>query len=209
MSSIKKIVFYVIVFIVSIVMTILKINIFIIFAIGFMLLFLMILPYLYTVFWEKDINKIEKFLIKEKGNPIYQLFYALANKLDEEVKDAIDQLLKKHKARHKQALYKVIYALYCKDILAAKQEVDNIKSDNFKYYYKSAVLMEEGNLNEARQLIEHISIPWMKSALLSELEYKLNDLDKAMYFAKHALDNAKGLQKYILYKTYEREFPTM
>lgn len=62
-------------------------------------------------------------------------------------------------------------------------------------------------LQITRQLIEQVSTLWMKNALLSEMEKKLNNPDKAMYYAKHALDHAKGLQKYILYKTYQREFP--
>lgn len=198
---------YMLVFLVSIVMVILQINFYIALTTIIMIVFFgLIFPFLSIVFWEKDIYKIEKFLIDNKKNPNYQLFYALANNIDEEVEEVIGKLLSKYKAKNKQALFNVIYALYKKEILSAKHEVEHIKPVNYMKYYKSIVLVEEGKINEARQLIEQVPIPWMKSALLAEIENKLKNRDEAKRFAKEALEQAKGLQKYILYKTYQREF---
>lgn len=209
-SKMKIIGIYLIVILVSFVMASLQINFFIVLTTILLIVFFgLTFPQLKMAFWETDLNKIEKFLINNKKNPNYQLFYALANNLDEEVEDAIEKLLSKYKNKHKQALFKVIYAFYKKEIVTAKQEIEYIKPANYMRYYKSTLLLEEGNLNEAKQLIEEISIPWMKYALLSELENKLNNPEEAIRLAKMALDQVKGLQKYILYKTYQREFPNM
>ncbi len=209
-SALKIIGIYLIVFIISVVMAFLKMNFYIALSIIVMIAFFgLIFPLLNAVLWETDVKKIEKFLKNKKKNPYYNLIYALANNLDNEVEEATNILLKKYQQKHRQALFKTIYALYKKEISIVKQEIEHIKPVNYRQYYQAIILIEEENFSDAKQLINQISIPWMKSALLSDIENKLRNNEKAMCFAKEALKQAKGLQKYILYKTYQRDFPTL
>jgi hypothetical protein len=205
-SFIRYVLIFVCVIAVSIVLSLWEVSLIFIVVINLLIALIGIsFPMFYTIVWETDIHKIERFLIANKKTPAYKLIYALANRIDKEVEQSIHSLLHKHKQRDKIALYKTIYALYNKDIIAAKPEVEFIKPLEYRQYYESAVLLAEGKLQEAGQLIEQISKPWMKHALLSEMETKLNDPDKALQLANQALNGVKGLQKYMLYKTYERE----
>ncbi|MNH98035.1 hypothetical protein D3C73_507480 [compost metagenome] len=167
------------------------------------------LPTLYTLLWDTNVERMERFLIRNKKKPTYGLIYASANELDEDVRHCIHSLLHKHPQPHKQALYKTIYALYKKDILTAKKDVEFIKPLVYQQYYTAAVWIEEGRLEETRQLIETISTPWMKSAILSEIEIKSDHPDQARQWAKQAFEQAKGLQRYTLYKSYQRKFTSL
>lgn len=204
----KKTIFvYVLVFIISLIMSILEISLYITFAvITLVVLSLIIFPFFYTVLLETNIQKIEKFLINGKKDPNFQLTYGLANKIDSDVEEAIEKLLKKYKQKHRQALHKVIYALYKNDLTTVKEEIEEIKPPVYKYYYQALALLEEGNIEEAKQAMDHVTTPWMKSALLSELENKRNNVEQAKLHATEAMEQVKGMQRYLLVKTYEREF---
>ncbi|MDP9675764.1 hypothetical protein J2W97_001759 [Paenibacillus jamilae] len=180
------------------------------FIIIFILIFLILyVPILFTVLWDSNLKRIEKFLMSRKSKPEYHLFYALAHEIDEEVEDSIRLLLQKYKGIHKQALYKTVLAFYKKEILTVKEEIEFIKPLAYKNYYRAIVCMEEGSNAEAHRIIHDIPTTWMKNALLSELELKSNHYSAALKLAQQALHQSKGLQKYVLFKTYQRKFPEM
>ncbi|WP_078544649.1 hypothetical protein [Litchfieldia alkalitelluris] len=54
---------------------------------------------LHTVVYETKIDKLERFLLKNKRNPNFYMIYALANEIDEDVKAITDLLLKKTQTR--------------------------------------------------------------------------------------------------------------
>ncbi|WP_078544648.1 hypothetical protein [Litchfieldia alkalitelluris] len=103
-------------------------------------------------------------------------------------------------------MYKVVQALYFKDIDEAKLFINQIKPLTYRLYYQSYILLEEGDLDGAVDLMEKLSTKWMKDALLAEHARKLNNLPNAKHYAKNAVLQSKGLQRYLLQKTYEREF---
>ena len=74
------------------------------------------------------------------------------------------------------------------------------------FHYQAIILLEDGEINEANNVIGKISSKWMKNALLAEREKKLNNLLDAKGYAEKAILNSKGLQRYLLHKTYELEF---
>ncbi|WP_068534437.1 hypothetical protein [Paenibacillus glacialis] len=165
------------------------------------------LPYIHMVLQETNLVRLEKFLIRQRKNPALYLFYAIANKQDEEVRILIDRLLVKYKHPQKQALYKAIYGTYRKNITTVKNEVSLIQSVQFRYYYETYVYIEEGNLELARATTAKVSKPWMKNSLLSEIELQTGNRPEAIELARQALQSSRGLQRYIVYKNYERELP--
>ncbi|OAB38779.1 hypothetical protein PMSD_07160 [Paenibacillus macquariensis subsp. defensor] len=119
----------------------------------------------------------------------------------------IDSLLAKYKDPNKQALYKAIYGIYRKDMSTVKNELIHIKSKDFRYYYESYVHIEEGNLELARTTAAKVSKPCMISSLRSEIELRSGNRQEAIQLASQALQSSRGLQRYIVYKNYERELP--
>lgn len=181
-------------------------NIFIIALVVLSILLVVLYPMLHTILFETNISKIERFLLKNKKNPNLYMIYALANELDEEVRGLTEKLLQKYKNRSRQAMYTVGKALYFKDIEEAKLHINQISQLSYRLYYQSIILIEEGDFDGAVKMIEEVSTKWMKDALLAELEKKRNNLPNAKKYANQAKLHSKGLQRYLLHKTYEREF---
>jgi hypothetical protein len=173
---------------------------------GVLIFLFMMYPILRMTLFETNIEKIEKFILKNKKDPNFYIIYALANELDDEVDHLTDKLVKKSALSSRRATYQVIRDIYFKDFSAAKLQLKEIKSLQFKYYYEALIALEEENYSEANQLIEKITTAWMKDALLAEREKKQNNLTKAKEYAGKAKQKTKGLQHYLLHKTYEREF---
>ncbi|GAE93269.1 hypothetical protein JCM21714_2336 [Gracilibacillus boraciitolerans JCM 21714] len=178
--------------------------------IGLMFIIILIIilapPILYTTLLQTDEDKLERFLLKNKKNPHFYIIYALANELDEEVNDITEALLHKYKQASRQATYSVVRALYFKNLQEAKVHVNQIKPLKYKLYYQSIILIEEDDLDGAEILIEQMKTNWMRYALLAEIEQKRNHLSNARNYAHQARSKSRGLQRYILHKTYEREF---
>ncbi|KAB8139463.1 hypothetical protein F9U64_00055 [Gracilibacillus oryzae] len=181
-------------------------NIFVIVLVITFILIAVLFPLVYTIFHETDMKKIERFLLKNKKDPNFYMTYALANKLDKEVEELTEVLLHKFKKPSRQASYRVVKALYFKDIEEAKLYINQMAPVQYRHYYQTVILIEEGNFTAAHDRIEKMPENWMKYALLAEIERKRDNLTEAEDHARRAQSLVKGLQAYLLQKTYEREF---
>ncbi len=181
-------------------------NMFAFIGVGILILCTMMYPIIRITFFETNIAKIEKFLLNNKRNPNFYITYALANELDEDIDHYTDQLLKKTKQPSRQAIYKIIRALHFKDLSEAKQEIEHVVEPDYKQYYQALIYLEENNITEADHWIEKVSKGWMKHALLAEREKKQGNFEEAIAHATKAKQQTKGIQHYLLHKTYEREF---
>ncbi|MBD8068785.1 hypothetical protein [Bacillus sp. PS06] len=84
-------------------------------------------------------------------------------------------------------LYKIVQALYFKDIAEAKLHINQIKAVHYRLYYKSSILLEEGDLDGAVELMEKLPSQWMKDAILDEHAKKLGNLPTAKDYANKAM----------------------
>ena len=175
-------------------------------AVFILLLISVMYPLLHVTLLETNIDRIEKFLLRNKNNPNFSMIYALANEHDEEVKEITQKLIQKYKARSRQALYKISEAIYFKNLSVAKTEIEYITSPLYRSYYQALISLEDGELDCANREIDKITNQWMKNALLAEREKKQGNIVQARQYAEIAKQKSKGLQRYLLHKTYEREF---
>ncbi|MNJ44261.1 hypothetical protein D3C77_393060 [compost metagenome] len=175
------------------------------FLIAFGVILLVFLPSFYVLLFGSDIKKIEKVLISYRDEPVFNLYLALANNDNEEVEYCIEAILNKHKARHKQALYKTILALYKKEILSAKEEIKLIKPLIYQNYYQAFLYIEEGNTLGAIKLIDTLPKQWMRDILLSEIKFRSGQYDEALKLGRQALEQVRGITKYSAYKSYQKQ----
>ncbi|QSS98631.1 hypothetical protein IMZ31_10965 [Pontibacillus sp. ALD_SL1] len=180
-------------------------NLWLIALFGVLLVVFAIFPTLNILLWEKNILKIERFLLKNKKNLTFYTVYALANGLDEEIQSTTEKLVSKSKHRSRQALYKIGEALHFKDLEAANEELSYITAPAYRAYYEGFIRLEEGDLAQANRIIDETKTTWMKNALMAERERLAGHLDEAILYAEEAKKNSKGLQYYTLHKTFERE----
>ncbi|MNE77233.1 hypothetical protein D3C80_1735320 [compost metagenome] len=115
--------------------------------------------------------------------------------------------MNKYKRPAAQAPFKAAYGLYHRDMAAVQEAVQDIRYPDYRAYYETALLVEEGKYAEAREHLESIKKRWMRSALLAEVERKAGDIGAAVKHAREAVDASGGAQRYILHKEYERTLP--
>ncbi len=161
----------------------------------------------YPAALDKRVDRVESFLRSQKKNPAMYIQYVLANRLEDEAKTIMEQLMSKYKRVAVQAPFKAAYGHYRKDMAAVQEAVPYIRYSDYRAYYETALLVEDGNSEQAREHLESIKKQWMRSALLAEIELKAGDIETAVKYARDAVNSSRGIQRYVLHKEYERTLP--
>lgn len=166
-------------------------------------------PLFYTILGTRNLVKIERFLLANRSIPSYYINYTVANRLDDEFEETMAKLLKQYKQKNKQALFKTLQAHYNKDIQNVLHEIELIQPVEYRHYYQAYYYIERREFAEAHDHINRISKAWMKQSLLSYMEYKQGNRPRAIELAEEAMQAARGLQLYVMVKTFEREYPEL
>lgn len=153
-----------------------------------------------------NVKSTERFLLKSKKNPIYQLYYGLANGLEEEVDEAIQKINKRPYPSTVKKQHQLIHATFHGQIEDMEKLLKGMKRSTFTLYYQTIHSMLVNNLDEARQLIDQNPKLWMREALTAELLMKENRKEEAFNHAHVALLKTRGIQRYVLIRTWEREW---
>ncbi|UQZ32722.1 hypothetical protein C2I18_03610 [Paenibacillus sp. PK3_47] len=161
----------------------------------------------YPAVLDKRVDRVESFLRTQKNSPGLYINYVFANRLDDEAKTVMEQVMRKYKQAAAQATYKAAYGVYRKDMTAVEEAVPDIRYPDYRAYYETILLSEDGKSAQARQRVESIKKPWMRSALLAEIELKAGSTEAAVKHAREALNSSGGVQHYVLHKEYERILP--
>ncbi|WP_340398263.1 hypothetical protein [Paenibacillus sp. FSL H8-0079] len=180
------------------------------FTIGVVLIaaFIMfMLRFYYPLSLEKRIDRVEIFLRKQQNTPGIYISYVLANNLDDEAELVMEQIMQKYKWKSTQASFKAAYGLYRKDMFAIRQAVKQMGLSDFRTYYETILLLEDWKIDEARERLQSIKKQWMRSTLLAGIELKAENRDTAIQHAHEALNSSRGINRYVLYKEYERVLP--
>ncbi|WP_088043681.1 hypothetical protein [Bacillus sp. EAC] len=157
----------------------------------------------FPLFISVNVSKIEKFLLKNKQNPLYFFVYSTANNLNSEAEESYIKILIKYKNSSRQAIYKTAYAIYKKDTFGANANVHLIKQKEYRQYYQALIAILEGDMSKARLVADKINSIWMRETILAETYEKEGDIDKATEYAISALVKTRGVQRYSLYKNFE------
>ncbi|MBP2113183.1 hypothetical protein [Paenibacillus silagei] len=165
------------------------------------------IQFYYPAVLEKRVDRVESFLRSQTNNPALYIQYVLANRLEDEAGTVMEQLMSKHKRVAVQATYKAAYGWYRKDMAAIQEAVPYIRYPDYRAYYEAALLLEEGKSIQAREHLKSIRKPWMRSAVLAGIERKAGNSELAVRYAREAVEASRGVQRYVLYKEYERTLP--
>lgn len=152
-----------------------------------------------------DIEKIEKFLLKNKRNPFYQLSYGVANGSAKEVDEAVNKTNKSLTHFYNRKQYQLIQAYFYERPEEMEKLLRKMRKTTFTLYYEAARAIIMGDLKKARILIEQNPKPWMREALTAEVLVKENRMNEAVTHAQAAVAMTRGVQRYILLKNWQRE----
>ncbi|MBR3380546.1 MAG: hypothetical protein IKG72_10615 [Bacillus sp. (in: Bacteria)] len=161
----------------------------------------------YPMVWETRMDRLEAFLRKKQNTPYFYFIYATANRLDEEVELTMEKLMNNTSAsKTTKANYQAAYGAYRKDLFTVRKAVREMRISDYRTYYETFVLIEEGETERAREHLSSIKSEWMRYALLAESERKLNHYKQAEEFAAQAVQASKGVNRYAMTKEYERYY---
>lgn len=158
----------------------------------------------YPMAWENRMDRVENFLRRNQYKPYIYIYYVTANRLDEEVELTMEKLRNNSTKKSMQAIYQAAYGVYHKDMFIVRQAVPNMRRSDYRTYYETFLLIEEGVGEQAREHLKSIRRRWMQSALLAEIERKLGHREMAIQHAEEAVNATNGVQRYMLVKEYER-----
>jgi len=166
-----------------------------------------LLLFYYPLLLEKRIDRLESFLSKQKKTPAIYINFVLANRLEDEARLIEEQLMSKYKQAEAQAQFKAAFGVYRKDMAAVRKAVPYIRKSNYRAYYETILLIENGESDQARKTLGSINKNWMRLALLVEIEIKAGRHETAIQYAREAINSSIGVHRYVLYKEYERVLP--
>jgi hypothetical protein len=155
------------------------------------------------MFLSKDVEKIEKYLVKKRNEPYYGFILELANGNLTGAKKELEDLEKKWKGK-KTAVFRSQYYLRVGNLQQAKEEVKLIDQDEIKTYILAAVAVEEKDTKKAEELKQQLRKEWMKLAIETELAIHQKNFTLANEKKKQALASTKGLQYFMLYKEFQK-----
>ncbi|PYE48038.1 hypothetical protein HUB98_01720 [Paenibacillus barcinonensis] len=162
---------------------------------------------IYPMAWETRMNRLDAFLRNKQHKPYIYIFYATANRLDEEVEQTIEKLMSDPRAsKSTKANYQAAYGSYRKDMFTLRKAVREMRRSDYRTYYETILLTEEGNSERARAHLTSIKKEWMRFALLAEIERRLNHLEQAAEYASKAIQASRGVNRYIMTKEAERYY---
>ncbi|KAA0549276.1 hypothetical protein FZW96_05020 [Bacillus sp. BGMRC 2118] len=161
-------------------------------------------PIINSLYLTKDHDKVEKFLIQRKKQPMYMFYYALANDNKEESEDALERLRSRYKQNpHWKAVFEVAYALHFHSLLSVKEKIGDIKQKDARDYYEALVSIEQGDSEAAIEAVNPMKKQWMKESILAAVAKKKGMREEARNHENAAIEHAKGIQRYILVKVQE------
>ncbi|MCM3782215.1 hypothetical protein M3231_04475 [Neobacillus mesonae] len=203
-----KVVFFFIVFVFAIFMTFNHYSPLLTLGIVIVAGLLAFLPlYFYPLMLEKRINRVESYLREQKYTPAIYINFVLANRLEDEAGLIMEQLMNKYKKAETQAQFKAAYGVYRNDMAAVRDAVPYIRISDYRAYYETILLLEEGKSDQALETLASIKKSWMRFALLAEMERKAGRNEAAIQHARQAMNSSRGVHRYVLYKEYERQLP--
>ncbi|WP_405152697.1 hypothetical protein [Paenibacillus sp. FSL K6-0108] len=170
-------------------------------------LIMFMLRYYYPLSLETRIDRVESFLRKQQNTPGVYIYYVFANRLDDEAELIMEQIRSKYTQKATKATYSAAYGFYRKDMMAVHEAVQNMHLSDYRTYYETILLLEDGKSDEARETLQSIKKQWMRSTLLAGIEHKAGNRETAVQHAHEALHSSRGVNRYVLFKEYERVLP--
>lgn len=166
-------------------------------------LLLLLAPQMYTVYKSKDLNKIEKYLEKNKRKPIFAYPLALKTGNQEQIIRSIEEILKRHKQPYMQEVYKTMLALFENNVSKFEQLAKQISKEPLRTYYIAYAEALKGNFDAATILKEQLPKEWMQHAIAAVIAKEQGNREQFQKEANKSIELATGVQKYSLYYSFQ------
>ena len=157
---------------------------------------------IYTVYFSKNLQRIEKFITDQQNNPVYNHLYMSAHGTKEEELAAIDLILASYKQPLVQHTYLFNRAILLDDIEMAEKEASQIPKEPYHSYYTAYVKALKGDAEGARAA--SFEKDWMTYAIEAIIAWQLKDVNTFEAQVTKSLETVRGIQYYQSFHAFRK-----
>jgi hypothetical protein len=129
--------------------------------------------------------------------------YILVNGNIERAEYFANQLRRMYKEVQKTVLVSI--PIENNQLEEAIKTANEIKKDQIRHYYLALIALIQGNLESFQQMKKEVKHKGLKYVLEAEAAFKQWNVEEAERLGNLAISSSRGLQKYILVKSLERQ----
>ena len=164
--------------------------------------FISISQIIYVNSFTKNIASIEKYLAKNKKNPIFNYAYILPTATDGELIEVLEAITQKYKSTKYASIYGAYAALFKEDSEAARKSIQPIAHTEVGRYTKALIDIFEGKYEEATK--HDVKKQWMQHSILAHIAFYKGDVNTLNEQAALSTNAVGGIQHYVNLHTFNK-----
>ncbi|AWE07421.1 hypothetical protein DCE79_08570 [Lysinibacillus sp. 2017] len=154
-----------------------------------------ILHMYYIAFFSTDMNKVKKYIIKNKKDPFMNFLLVVESGTMEQEIEASDKVIAHYKQPTMKNTYEMNRAIRLEDFERAHEFADKLMKTPYGPYGKALIAASLGNRVEAKSY--SLKSDWMEAAIDAELALKENNKAAFEKYSKKAIEGTKGIQRFL------------
>jgi|GEM_PF-3915178 hypothetical protein len=158
-------------------------------------------PVVYITYFSKNMNSVERFLLRSSKKPYYELMLDLVNG---RLKEAERKLPKLATEQQRLAIQIPIH-FEKQNIAALRRQIGEVKRPEARLYYSGLLALLEGDWDKVEECKQQMRSKVLRSVLDAEAAFKNGRLDDAMKYGDLAIAHSAGMQRFVLIKMRERQ----
>jgi hypothetical protein len=174
----------------------------ILFCLFISMFLLFIVPTFYTLNFTKNVDKVELFLNRSRvKNSIYALMLDVANGDFDAAVRHIPLI------RNRQVQLSALISLHLErqEIAQARSKVDDVQFSSNRNYFKALIAISENDWDRVEEFQTGIRNKALRYVIDAEAAFKRGNYEDSVQAGRFALASAKGLQKFVLLRSLERQ----
>jgi hypothetical protein len=163
-------------------------------------------PTLMLSYKSKNLQAIDRFLLRNSRKPIYKYAYSVAHGTDEEIRASLREIMDRYKQPDIHHVYGALHAVTEKDGDGVLSHAEKIGSEPMQSYYDAYGHALNGEYGQAEKALSRIpaGYAWMKHAIQAVMANRRGDRAAFRKEADAAKADAGGIQYYLLHHNFRK-----
>ncbi|MDM5247835.1 MULTISPECIES: hypothetical protein [unclassified Lysinibacillus] len=202
MKITKLTLFYLVVILVAMALSLAGVRLFISLGIIAFILIAMIYRHIHILFRTNDMKLVDKLVKDRKNDPFFAYLFAAAYGTREDQLHSLETAIEKYKQPAMKYNCKFLKAIMEENLEEAKDAADKINKEPLTSYAKCYIAALEGRTADMRS--DQLTQQWMQPAIEAVYAYKVKNEAAFEQNQKESIAFARGVQKYVLIHTFEQ-----
>jgi len=201
MRLVKLTLFYLVIIILAMMLSLAGVRLSISLAIFALIVLAIIYRHIHILFRTNNMQSVDKLVKDRKKEPFFAYLYAIAYETKEDQLQSLDVVIKKYKQPAVKYNYIFIKAIMEENLEEAKDAADKINKEPLASYAKCYIAALEGRTADMRSA--KLTQPWMQPAIEAIYAYTIKNEDAFQQYQKESINLARGVQKYALTHSFK------